>query len=73
MTLEKFSEIKLEPGMSVAYKFKNVDSPTDQVDARQRRGISGRKGRRKRDLRRRLKGPPNFRTPRFNLRSQMEF
>lgn len=31
MTLEKFSEMKWEPGMSVAYKFRNVDSPTGET------------------------------------------
>lgn len=31
MTLEKFKEIKWEPGMSVVYKFRNVDSPTGET------------------------------------------
>lgn len=31
MTLEQFKEMKWEPGMSVAYKFKNVDSHTGET------------------------------------------
>lgn len=31
MTLEKFNEMKWEPGMSVVYKFRNVDSPTGET------------------------------------------
>lgn len=30
MTLEQFNEIGWRPGMSVVYKFKNVDSPTGE-------------------------------------------
>ena len=30
MTLEKFNEMQWQLGMSVAYKFKNVDSPTGE-------------------------------------------
>ena len=30
MTLEQFVKMQWEPGMSVAYKFKNVDSPTGE-------------------------------------------
>ena len=31
MTLEKFNEMKWEPGRSVVYKFRNVDSPTGET------------------------------------------
>ena len=31
MTLEKFKEMQWQLGMSVAYKFKNVDSPTGET------------------------------------------
>lgn len=31
MTLEKFKEMRWEPGMSVAYKFRNVDSPKGET------------------------------------------
>lgn len=30
MTLEEFNEIGWRPGMSVVYKFRNVDSPTGE-------------------------------------------
>ena len=31
MTLEEFNEIGWRPGMSVVYKFRNVDSPTGET------------------------------------------